>query len=126
MDFSNSVFAGLILPAVLFALLYFPVLKLSVVLVSPYPKANIRRRMFGAAIDAFVVTTFCCHRRFLDIHRSHAALTLALGILLSAPIDHSRESGAATFRESVSAVIDGELWCLDAGDQSDFHSALVP
>jgi len=55
----NLVLAGLVLfSAALFATLYFPMLKLSLVLVSPYPKANIQKRMFGAMIDASVVMTF--------------------------------------------------------------------
>jgi hypothetical protein len=49
-------FTALVLPAVLFALLYFPALKLSLMLVSPYPKANLRMRLYGAAIDGLLVT----------------------------------------------------------------------
>jgi hypothetical protein len=49
-------FTALVLPAALFALLYFPALKLSLMLVSSYPKANLRMRMYGAAIDGLLVT----------------------------------------------------------------------
>jgi hypothetical protein len=53
----NLFFGGLVLPAVLFTLVYFPAMKLSLVLVSPYAKANPRRRLFGSAIDSLLVTT---------------------------------------------------------------------
>ena len=42
---------------VLFTIGYFPLLKLSLVLVSPYVKANLRRRLFGAAADSLIVMT---------------------------------------------------------------------
>jgi len=51
-------FTGLVLPSVLFALLYFPALKLSLVLVSPYPKAPLGKRACGAAVDGLLVTSF--------------------------------------------------------------------
>lgn len=50
-------FGGLVLPAVLFTLGYFPALKFSLVLVSPYVKANLRKRLYGAAFDSLLVTT---------------------------------------------------------------------
>ena len=47
---------GLVLPAVLFAALYFPtVTKLSIALVSPYVKADVRKRLFAATIDGVPV-----------------------------------------------------------------------
>lgn len=54
---TSLVFTGLMLPTVLFTMLYFPALKLSLVLVSPYPKANLRRRLCGAAIDGLLVAS---------------------------------------------------------------------
>ena len=53
----NLFFGGLVLPAVLFTLLYFPAMKLSLVLVSPYAKANPRKRLWGSAVDSLLVTT---------------------------------------------------------------------
>ena len=50
-------FTGLVLPSVLFTLLYFPALKRSLVLVSPYPKAALRKRLCGAAVDGLLVTS---------------------------------------------------------------------
>lgn len=51
-------FGSLILSAVVFALAYFPVLtRLSRGLVSPYAKADVRRRLFAAVIDALLVMT---------------------------------------------------------------------
>jgi uncharacterized RDD family membrane protein YckC len=42
--------------AALFALLYFPaVARLAMALVSPYPKADIEKRLFAAAIDGLIV-----------------------------------------------------------------------
>jgi uncharacterized RDD family membrane protein YckC len=44
--------------AALFALLYFPaVARLAMALVSPYPKADIEKRLFAAAIDGLLFTT---------------------------------------------------------------------
>jgi hypothetical protein len=55
---TTSLFFGvLVLPAVFFTLVYFPALKFSLVLVSPYTKADVRRRVFAAAIDGLFVTT---------------------------------------------------------------------
>jgi uncharacterized RDD family membrane protein YckC len=48
---------GLVLPAFLFWLLYFPALKRSLVLVSPYPKAALVKRMWAAAFDGLIVTS---------------------------------------------------------------------
>lgn len=48
---------GLVLPGVLFALLYFPALKLSLVLVSPYRKASPRKRVCAAAVDGMFATS---------------------------------------------------------------------
>jgi hypothetical protein len=49
--------AGLLLPAVLFALAYFPALEQSLVLVSPYAKADVRRRVSAIGLDGLFVTT---------------------------------------------------------------------
>ena len=47
-----------VLPAVFFAAIYFPTLtKLSIALVSPYAKADVRRRLFAALIDSIPVVT---------------------------------------------------------------------
>jgi uncharacterized RDD family membrane protein YckC len=54
---TNLWFTGLLLPGVLFSLLYFPVLRMSLVLVSPYPKANLGKRIYGAAIDGLLVSS---------------------------------------------------------------------
>ena len=44
--------------AALFALLYFPaVARLAMALVSPYPKADVEKRLFAAAIDGLLVMT---------------------------------------------------------------------
>ena len=53
----NFVFAGLVVPAALFAMLYFPVLERTLVLVSPYPRANAQKRMVAATVDALLVMT---------------------------------------------------------------------
>jgi hypothetical protein len=48
----------LLLPAVTFALVYSPIVtKLSRGLVSPYGKADVRKRLMAASIDGFVVVT---------------------------------------------------------------------
>ena len=47
---------GIVLPALLFAAVYFPALtQLSIALVSPYAKADPRKRLFAATIDAIPV-----------------------------------------------------------------------
>ena len=47
---------GFVLPALLFAAVYFPtVTQLSVALVSPYVKADVRKRLFAATIDGIPV-----------------------------------------------------------------------
>ena len=49
---------GLVLPAVLFAAVYFPAItKLAIALVSPHAKADVRKRLFAATIDAVPVMT---------------------------------------------------------------------
>jgi hypothetical protein len=48
-----------LLPAIVFAVAYYPVLnKLTLALVSPYPKADLGRRFVAAAVDAIVVMSF--------------------------------------------------------------------
>jgi uncharacterized RDD family membrane protein YckC len=55
-----AVFGIFVLPAVVFALVYFPaVTQLSRGLLSPYPKADVRKRLYAATIDALLVTTSC-------------------------------------------------------------------
>jgi uncharacterized RDD family membrane protein YckC len=57
---ADAVFGILVLPAVIFALVYFPaVTQLSRGLLSPYAKADVRKRLFAATIDAILVTTGC-------------------------------------------------------------------
>jgi hypothetical protein len=53
----NLLLGGLVLSAVLFTLVYFPAIKFSLVLVSPYAKANPRRRVWAATVDSLIVTT---------------------------------------------------------------------
>jgi hypothetical protein len=54
----NAVFGIFILPAVVFALAYFPVVtQLSRGLLSPYAKADVSRRIFAATINGLVVVT---------------------------------------------------------------------
>jgi sialidase-1 len=48
-------FTGVVLPSIFFTLLYFPALKRSLALVSPYPKATLRKRLCGAAVDGLLV-----------------------------------------------------------------------
>jgi hypothetical protein len=50
--------AGLLILGVLFALVYVPALKLTLVLVSPYPKASLGRRFAAAAIDGLLVASW--------------------------------------------------------------------
>ena len=50
-------FGGVFVSALLFTFAYSPLLKLSLVLVSPYPKANVRKRLFGGGADSLVVMT---------------------------------------------------------------------
>ena len=48
----------LVLPAVSFALLYFPIVtKFSVSLASPYPKADVKRRLFAGSVDGSLFVT---------------------------------------------------------------------
>ena len=54
----NALFVVTVLVAALsFASAYFPLLKLTVVLASPYPKGDLRRRVYGAAVDGLIVMT---------------------------------------------------------------------
>ena len=49
-----------VLPAVVFGLLYFPIVtQLTRGLVSPYAKADVRRRLFAATLDGLLVVTTC-------------------------------------------------------------------
>ena len=57
---ASTLFGIFLLPAVVFALVYFPVVtQLSRGLLSPYVKADVRKRLFAAAIDGLLVVTFC-------------------------------------------------------------------
>ena len=54
----NAVLGVLVLPAVSFALLYFPALtRFSSSLASPYPKADVKRRLFAGSLDASLFVT---------------------------------------------------------------------
>jgi uncharacterized RDD family membrane protein YckC len=49
-----------VLPAVVFALIYFPIVtQLSRGLLSPYAKAEVKRRLYAATIDGLMVVTSC-------------------------------------------------------------------
>jgi uncharacterized RDD family membrane protein YckC len=55
---TTSTFLGLfVAPALLFGIVYPAMTRFSRSLVSPYPKADIRRRLYAAAIDGSVVAT---------------------------------------------------------------------
>ena len=56
---TREVFLGfLVLPALAFSLGYFPALnRLTVSLVSPYARADVRKRLYAAAIDSLLVAT---------------------------------------------------------------------
>ena len=55
---SNVMWALVVLAGALFAILYFPLLtKLSSALVSPYPKPDIRKRLFAGNVDGLLVIT---------------------------------------------------------------------
>ena len=58
---STSTLVGtFILPAIVFALVYFPIVtRLSRGLVSPYAKADVRRRLFAASIDGLILVMSC-------------------------------------------------------------------
>jgi uncharacterized RDD family membrane protein YckC len=72
---STTLFGTFILPAIVFALVYFPIVtNLSRGLLSPYAKADVRRRLFAATLDGFVVVTSC-----LLYWTSEFALYLAAG-----------------------------------------------
>jgi uncharacterized RDD family membrane protein YckC len=54
----TAAFGMFVLPAVVFALAYFPlVTRLSRGLLSPYTKADVTKRLFAATLDALLVTT---------------------------------------------------------------------
>jgi uncharacterized RDD family membrane protein YckC len=51
-------FGIVLLPALVLALAYYPILeRLSVALISPYPKADVGRRVSAATVDGLLVTT---------------------------------------------------------------------
>jgi uncharacterized RDD family membrane protein YckC len=53
---TSTAMLGLALPAVLFAAVYFPTItQLSIALISPYAKADVRKRLFAATIDGIPV-----------------------------------------------------------------------
>jgi hypothetical protein len=57
---ANILLGIFILPAVVFALVYFPIVtQLSRGLLSPYVKADVRKRLFAATIDGLMVVTAC-------------------------------------------------------------------
>ena len=54
----NTLLVILVLPAVTFGLLYFPVLtRVTASLASPYPKADIKRRLLAASLDGSMFVT---------------------------------------------------------------------
>ena len=56
----STLFGTFILPAIAFTLLYFPIVtQLSRSLLSPYAKADVRRRLFAATIDGLMVLMSC-------------------------------------------------------------------
>jgi hypothetical protein len=58
LSISTIVLGMLVLPGVVFALVYSPIVThLSRSLVSPYPKADVRKRLLAAAMDASIVVT---------------------------------------------------------------------
>lgn len=57
---TSTLLGMFMLPAVMFALVYFPIVtKLSRGLLSPYVKADVRKRLFAATIDGLMVVTTC-------------------------------------------------------------------
>jgi uncharacterized RDD family membrane protein YckC len=57
---ASTLFGTCILPAIVFALVYSPIVtQLSRGLLSPYAKADVRRRLFAATIDGLVVVVSC-------------------------------------------------------------------
>jgi uncharacterized RDD family membrane protein YckC len=57
---ANTIVGIFILPAAVFALVYFPIVaQLSRGLLSPYAKADVSRRLFAATIDGLLVVTSC-------------------------------------------------------------------
>ena len=55
---ANTILGIFILPAVVFALVYFPIVtQLSRGLLSPYAKADVKRRLFAATTDGLLVVT---------------------------------------------------------------------
>jgi len=57
---ASTLFGTFILPAIVFALVYFPIVtQLSRGLLSPYAKADVRRRLFAATIDGLAVVMSC-------------------------------------------------------------------
>ena len=54
---ANPFVTGSLILSVLFALLYFPALRMSLMLVSPHPKASLRRRFCAAGVDALLVAS---------------------------------------------------------------------
>ena len=57
---TNTVLGIFILPAIVFALVYFPIVtQLSRGLLSPYVKADVKKRLFAATIDGLLIVTTC-------------------------------------------------------------------
>lgn len=57
---ARTLLGFLVLPAVAFALVYVPIVtQLSRGLLSPYAKADVKRRLYAATIDGLVVVTSC-------------------------------------------------------------------
>ena len=57
---TSALLGMFMLPAVVFALVYFPIVtQLSRGLLSPYVKADVKKRLFAATIDGLMVVTTC-------------------------------------------------------------------
>jgi uncharacterized RDD family membrane protein YckC len=54
---ANPYVTGSVAISIVFVLLYFPALKSALVLVSPYPKANLGRRVCAAGIDGLLIAS---------------------------------------------------------------------
>jgi hypothetical protein len=77
---ANLLFGGLMLPAMFFTLVYFPAMKLSLVLVSPYAKANVDRRLCAAAVDGLLVAA--CWLAYWKAGSAPLAIAASLYLLL--------------------------------------------
>src|SRR5689334_17274465 len=94
-----SVIGWLVLPAIAFSVAYQPILtRLSLAVVAPYRKADIRKRVYAAVLDAFIVvsvgsaslttgnplyvTIAAAYALFRDAFNGHSAGKLVLGLVV--------------------------------------------